>query len=77
MSPLETSLVILVSIWSIIFIIIAIALLIILKEVKKALDKVNSILDTTESITQGVGGPVKTVVSTISAFLKKAKASKK
>lgn len=77
MTTLETSLVILVSVWSLIFIVIAVGLIIILYQVKKAIDKVNRILDTTESITQGVGGPVKTVVSTISAFLKKAKATKK
>lgn len=56
MSPLELALVILISIWSLIFIIIAIALLVLLREVKQALDKINRILTSAEKFTEGVGG---------------------
>ncbi len=54
MSALEIALVVLVSIWSLIFIIIAVAMLILLKELKKALDKINNILEDAENVTSGV-----------------------
>lgn len=76
MTPLETALVILVSIWSIIFIIIAAALIIILSKVQSALNKINKILDTAENVTEGVGGPLKTVASSIFEFLRKRKKKK-
>lgn len=73
MALLEIALVILVSIWSIIFVIIAIALIIILSKVQKAIDKINHILETAEDVTEGVGGPLKTIASTIFEFLRKRK----
>lgn len=54
MSPLEIALVVLVSIWSLLFIIIAAAMFILLKELKKALDKINNILEDAENVTSGV-----------------------
>lgn len=59
MSTLEIALVILVSIWSLIFLIIALALLILLRQLKKALDKINNILQTAEDVTEGVKVPLK------------------
>lgn len=54
MSPLEIALVVLVSIWSLLFIIIAAAMFILLKELKKALDKINNILEDAEHVASGV-----------------------
>lgn len=53
MSPLEIALVILVSVWTFIFVIMAIALIILLRGLKQALDKVNHILETGENMVDG------------------------
>lgn len=55
MSPLEIALVILVSIWSLIFLVMAIAMVILLIWLKKALDKVNRILEQGEEVANGIG----------------------
>lgn len=73
MAPLEAALVALIIIWSLIFIIVAVALIIILSKVQKALDKINHILDNAEDVAEGVSGPLKTVSSVVANFLKKKK----
>lgn len=76
MSPLETALVILISIWSIIFVVVGIFLIVLLISVKRALDKVNKILKTTENVTEGVGVPLKIIADKIASFFSKKKSSK-
>lgn len=76
MSPLETALVVLISIWSIIFVVVGIFLIVLLISVKKALDKINKILKTTENVTEGVGVPLKIIVDKIANFFSKKKSSK-
>ncbi len=71
MSGLETALVILVSIWTIIFVIIAAAILFIFFLVKKAIDKANKILETTEEVAKKVDLPSKVVMASIMAFMAK------
>lgn len=69
MEALDTALIILVAIWSIIFLVLGIALIIFLRQVKLALDKVNRILQNAEDFTEDVGVPVRAVSATISRFL--------
>ncbi len=71
MSVLETALIILVVIWSIIFIIIAIALIMVAFAVKRAVTKANDILDKTETIANKVDLPSKVVIASIVAFMAK------
>lgn len=75
MEPLETALVILVSIWSLIFIMIAIAMIFLLREVKRALDKVNHILETTEEVAEGVGVPLKMAATGVAKFFNRKRNS--
>lgn len=75
MSPLETALVVLISIWSIIFVLVGIFLIILLVSVKRALDKVNRILKTTENVTEGVGVPLTMLFDKISSFFSSKKKS--
>lgn len=75
MTPLESALVVLVLIWSLIFIIIAFALIIILIQVRRGLEKINKILDNAENVAENVSGPLKTVSSVVANFLKKKKRS--
>lgn len=69
MSILEIALVILVVIWSLIFIIIAVALVLLFREIKKSLDKINSILSTGEEMAMGAKALSKVAGSSISALL--------
>ena len=55
MSPLETVLVILVSLWTLIFIIITVALIILILWFRSALNKINRILDQGENVARGIG----------------------
>lgn len=71
MSGLETALVILVSIWTIIFVVIAAAILMLFFAVKRAMDKANKILDETEAIASKVDLPSKVVIASILAFMTK------
>lgn len=73
MSPLETALVVLISVWSIIFVVVGIFLIVLLISVKQALDKVNKILKTTENVTEGVGVPLKIIADKIANFFSKKK----
>lgn len=71
MSGLETALVILVSLWTIIFAIIAAAMLMIFFSIKRGLKKVNDIIDKTEAVADQVNLPSKAVLLAIMAFLSK------
>lgn len=63
MSGLEIALIILVVIWSLIFLIIAIALIVLFWGVKKGIDKINNILENTQSITQNIASPLSKAVT--------------
>lgn len=63
MSPLEIALVILVSVWTFIFVIMAIAIVVLLRGLKQALDKINHILETGENMVEGVGAAASGVAS--------------
>jgi len=71
MSPLEIALIILVAIWSVIFLIIGIALVMIFLAVKRAIIKANDILDKTEAVADKVDLPSKVVMASIVAFMAK------
>ncbi len=71
MSGLEIALVILVAVWSIIFIMIGVGLLLIFLAVKRAIDKANNILDRTEEVANKVDLPSKVVIASIVAFMAK------
>jgi uncharacterized protein YoxC len=55
MTPLETALVVLVIIWTIIFALLAVAMVVLLLGLKKALDKINNILSQGEDMARGLG----------------------
>jgi SNF family Na+-dependent transporter len=69
MNPLEVLLVILVSIWTVIFIVVAAAIVVVFLGVKKAIDKANKILEETEDVAKRVDLPSKVVIASILAFL--------
>lgn len=69
MSSLEGALVILVSVWSIIFIVLGVAVFIILRQIKKALDKINHILSRAEEVTEGVGTVSKIATASMAKWL--------
>lgn len=71
MSPLEIALIVLVAIWSVIFLIIGIALVMIFLAVKRAITKANDILDKTEAVADKVDLPSKVVMASIVAFMAK------
>ncbi len=76
MSPLETALVILIIIWSFIFIIIAVALIYLLKEFKIAVDKVNIILAKGEKAAKEVEITAKMTSLGVAGILTKGGTSK-
>lgn len=71
MSALEIALIILVAIWSVVFLIIGIALVMIFFAVKRAITKANDILDKTEAVADKVDLPSKVVMASIVAFMAK------
>jgi len=71
MTVLEATLIILVVIWSIIFLIIGIALVMIFFSIKRAIGKANDILDKTEAVADKVDLPSKVVMASIVAFMAK------
>lgn len=77
MNTLETALVILVSIWSIIFIIFGVSMVVIFLSLKKSIDKINNILSEAEDLTHGVSVTGKAVAGSILGFLNKNKQVKK
>lgn len=72
MTGLEVALIILVTIWSMIFIVIGIAILMIFLGVKRAVNKANQILDRTEEVANKVDLPSKVVIASIVAFMAKS-----
>jgi hypothetical protein len=73
MTPVETALIVLVIIWSIIFIVFGAAMILIMWGVRKALDKVNNILDDAEKISSGVSLPIRAAASAILGLMEKGK----
>lgn len=71
MEFLEIALIVLVTIWSIIFIIIAAALIMLILTIKRVLGKANDILDKTEAVANKVDLPSKVVIASIVAFMAK------
>jgi membrane-anchored glycerophosphoryl diester phosphodiesterase (GDPDase) len=71
MTALEAALIILVVIWSVIFLIIGIALVMIFLAIKRAITKANDILDKTEAVADKVDLPSKVVMASIVAFMAK------
>jgi uncharacterized protein YoxC len=72
MAPLETALVTLVIIWTLIFVVVAIAMVILLVGLKRALDKINKILDQGEDMARGLGAVGKATAGGLAGLLVKA-----
>lgn len=71
MNGLEVALIILVSVWTIIFAIIALAILFVFLGIRRAINKANHILDQAEAEAEKVNLPSKAVIATIVAFMAK------
>lgn len=71
MNPLEAILIILVSLWTLIFMVVAAAIVLVFLGVKRAVDKANKILEETEDVAKRVDLPSKVVIASILAFLAK------
>ena len=71
MSGLEVALIILISIWSIIFIVIALGVFLIFLAIKRVIDKANKLLDQAEDIADRVNLPSKVVIASILAYIGK------
>ncbi len=69
MSGLETALVILVGIWTLIFAVIAIAMIIIFFSIRRAIKKANKLLDKAEVEADKMNLPSKMIISSIMAFV--------
>ena len=66
---------VLVSLWSLVFIIIAIALVLLLKGINRAMGKLNRILDQGEDMASGLGALSKVASAGVAGLLIKAGAS--
>ena len=74
MNPaIDQVLIFLVLVWTVIFIVFGIAMVIILVSVKKSLDKINNILSDAEDFTHGVSVTGKAAAGTIMGLLGKLK----
>lgn len=71
MDILQGALVVLVIVWTLIFIMIGAAVFMIFLMVRKAINKVNKILDTTEEIAESARIPSKIVIASVLGFLAK------
>jgi hypothetical protein len=71
MSGLETALVILISIWSLIFIIFLAVILIIFFSIKRLLGKMNRLVDEAEDIADKFNIPSKVVMASVMGFIAK------
>lgn len=71
MNGLEVALIILVSIWTVIFIVVAAAIIAVFLSIRKAINKANKILEETEDVAKRVDLPSKVVIASILAFLAK------
>jgi len=80
MGILEGALLVLVVVWTLVFVILAIASVVILSGVKRSLDKVNNILSDAEDFTHNVskaGSPIRFISSAFSHFMDKKDSKKK
>lgn len=71
MTPIEIALIILITIWSIIFIVIGVAVILVFISVRRALKKVDTILDRTEELANKADLPSKLVTASIVGFMAK------
>lgn len=69
MGPLETALVVLVIIWTLIFVVVAVGMFILLLGLKRALDKINRILDQGEDVAKGIGAVGKAAAGGLAGLL--------
>lgn len=72
MGALEIALIVLVVVWTLIFVVFGIALIFILRGVKKSLDKINTILDDAHDFTHTVskaGTPLRILGAVVSKFM--------
>lgn len=71
MSAVEIALIVLITIWSIIFIVIGIAVIVVFLAVRRAMKKVDTILDKTEELANKADIPSKLVTAAIMSFMAK------
>lgn len=71
MSGVEIALIVLITIWSIIFIAIGVAVLFVVFSIKRALNKVDRILDRTEELANKADLPSKMVTGALMGFMAK------
>ncbi len=71
MSAVEIALIILITIWSIIFIVIGIAVILVFLSIKRAMKKVDTILDKTEELANKADLPSKLITASIVGFMAK------
>lgn len=71
MSGVEIALIILITIWSIIFIVIGIAVILVILSIRRAIKKVDTILDKTEELANKVDLPSKLITASIVGFMAK------
>lgn len=71
MTGLEVFLIIVITIWSLVFIAFGIALVFVLIQLKKALDKVNIMIDTAEEVTHEVGTSFRNIAAGIATIATK------
>lgn len=71
MSGLEVALIILVSVWTLIFIIIAVSLFLIFMAIRHTIKKFNNLLDTTERAAEEVQLPLRLAMAGVAGFMGK------
>ncbi len=71
MTPLEIFLISIVTIWTLVFIVFGVALVFVLIQLKKALDKINQMIETAEEVTWDVGSSLKTAATGVTAIITK------
>jgi hypothetical protein len=77
MGILEGSLIALVVVWTLIFVVFGVAMMILLKGVKKSLDRIDNILSDAENFTHSVSsGPGRAVGSAIMGMIDQIRGSK-
>ncbi len=69
MTTLEGALVFLILIWTVIFIIFGISMVIVMMGLKKSIDKINRILDSAQNITESLNTPAKAAASAAGAIV--------
>ncbi len=71
MSPVEIALIVLITIWSVIFIVIGLAVIVVFLSIRRAMRKVDNILDKTEELANKADLPSKLVTASIMSFMAK------